>query len=71
MQWSKGRPVIAGDYWMRCLETDNEPERVKVTWSTVAGLLIADSQHLGLIQLKYMHENLTDIEWKTATKVKR
>ena len=62
---TKDKPNTSGNYLLRCMEGDQEPERVRIYERD--GILRADLPSLGDYDLDSIHDNLADVSWELVT----
>lgn len=60
--YSPDMPTEPGSYLMRCMENDQDPERVEI-WRSMGDTLMAEVYDLGCYDLESVHNGLTDITW--------
>lgn len=67
-KWTTDCPEVAGVYYMKCMETDGDIERV-IVWLRADGVLMAKDVHLGDMGVADLHNGLTNIQWGYAKPV--
>lgn len=61
-EWQETSPTEAGDWLMKCGETDFDIEQVKV--EVMRGELWAVDCAIGSLPVEVYHDNLIDCTWK-------
>jgi len=61
IKWQKTAPTAPGDWMMRAMETDFEPDPVCVR--VQRGVLMAVDCDIGTLSVQMLHDGLTDCEW--------
>lgn len=62
-EWSKDCPTIYGNFLMKCMENDYEPEEVRVFLRFGYKGLFCDPKDLYVMPVHDLHFNLCDVEW--------
>lgn len=56
-------PTEEGEYLLYCWENDGIPEIVKVFVNKNRGVLMCALESIGVIDIQFVHDGLTDVQW--------
>ncbi len=63
--WSREMPAVAGWWFIKCMETEHKPQRVRI-YKDVDDELWIDDPDVGRNPLKFYHDNMCDVRWRRA-----